>query len=101
MARAFSSTVFRAPARAFPLVAVRVLATPGPEHGEAADADDQEKDERVQPRRACDEVGAEGDEEDKGAAVEREPRVPRPDGDLLAAVAPQHVHEERDRQEER
>ena len=64
-----------------------MLVAPDAEHREAADAENEQEGDRVQPGGAPHEVDAERNDREHRGAVEREISAARPDGDVHVARA--------------
>src|SRR5947209_4106673 len=101
------SRTFRQPSQArsrtltAPASAEGVLVAPDPPHREAAEGEHEDEREGIEPRGRGVDVGADVGHDQERGAVEGELSAPRPHRDLGAALAPDHVDEEGDRDEER
>src|SRR2546427_6613254 len=84
-----------------PASAEGVLVAPDPPHREAAEGEHEDEREGIEPRGRGVDVGADVGHDQERGAVEGELSAPRPHRDLGAALAPDHVDEEGDRDEER
>ena len=83
------------------VAAVAALVAPDAPEREAADQQHDEEDEGVEALVAsAEDEPADVDDEQRGGAVEDGLRALRPHADVAAALAPEHVDEEGDREEE-